>query len=248
MTSPKNPYFARAIVNRVWRNFMGKGLIEPEDDLRLTNPPSNSELLKALVDDFISHKFDIKHLIRTIMTSQTYQRSSAPVPGNQNDNRFYSHYIVKRLPAEVLLDAFSQATGVPTEFSGYRKGVRSLQLPDSKVASYFLDTFGRPQREQTCACERQGEPSVQQALHLSNGETINQKLQKSPLIENLIKSNATDQEIIDKLFLSALSRHPTEAERARFLGALADSADGRRQAVEDAFSALLTGKEFLFNH
>src|SRR5262249_25710082 len=182
LTAPDNPYFAKAVVNRVWRNFLGRGLVEAEDDLRQTNPPTNEELLGALAKDFIDHKYDVKHLIRTVMNSAAYQRSSQPVKGNETDDRFYSHYLIRRLPAEVVLDMYSQITEVPTPFneiqigsSGgtagtkiYPLGTRALQLPDTLVVSQFLDGFGRPQREQTCSCERQQDSSVTQALHLNN--------------------------------------------------------------------------------
>ena len=144
LARPDNPYFARAVVNRVWSNFFGRGLVDPEDDLRVSNPPSDEALLDWLVADFIAHRYDVKHLIRTIMNSAVYARSSVPVPGNESDAKFLSHYRVKRLPAEVLLDAISRVTEVPTPFAGYPAGWRSLQLPDSQVASTFLDSFGRP--------------------------------------------------------------------------------------------------------
>ena len=160
LTAPDNPYFARALVNRVWRNFLGRGLVEAEDDLRQTNPPTNAELFDALAKDFVAHKYDVKQLIRTIMNSATYQRSSRPLPENETDDRFYSHYLIRRLPAEVILDAYSQVTGVPTPFkevslgatggtagtNAYPPGTRPLQLPDTLVVSQFLDSFGRPER------------------------------------------------------------------------------------------------------
>jgi hypothetical protein len=257
LTSPSNPYFARAVVNRVWRQFMGRGLVEPEDDLRLTNPPSNEELLAALTAVFVRHGFDVKWLIRTIMNSETYQRSSVPVMGNEADQKYYSHYIVRRLPAEVILDALSQVTGVPTEFAGYPKGGRALQLPDSQVDSYFLAAFGRPQRVTTCSCERQQEPSVAQALHLANGDTVNQKLEAADgVITKLVEQSVPDEAVLRRLSLSALSRLPTEAEQRAILPALAAAPPGgapaaktaRRQALEDLFWATLTGREFLFNH
>jgi len=256
LTAPSNPYFARALVNRVWRQFMGRGLVEAEDDLRLTNPPSNEALMAALTADFVRHGFDVRRLIRAIMNSDTYQRSSAPVPGSEQDQKYYSHYIVRRLPAEVILDAFSQVTGVPTEFAGYPAGWRALQLPDSSVDSYFLAAFGRPERVTTCSCERQQEPSVAQALHLTNGATLNKKLQADTgTIPRLIAENASDDEVLRRLYLSALSRPPREAERQAILPALAGAPPGsdeaarkaRRQALEDLFWATLTGREFLFN-
>jgi hypothetical protein len=259
LASPENPYFDRAIVNRVWRNFFGRGLIEPEDDLRATNPASDEALLSWLVADFRAHHRDVKHVIRTIMTSSAYARSSDPIPGNEADAKFLTHYLAKRLPAEVLLDAISRVADVPTPFAGYPSGWRSIQLPDAQVANPFLSAFGRPERISTCSCERSSEPSVAQALNLANGSTLNAKLRDdNGAVSRLAASKAGDVEVVDALFLSALSRRPTDAERSRLAMVLADATAGigdakearssRRQAIEDLFWAVLTGKEFLFNH
>jgi hypothetical protein len=266
LTAKDNPYFARALVNRVWRNFLGRGLVEAEDDLRQTNPASNEELLDALAKDFVSHGYDVKHLIRTIMKSAAYQRSAAPLPGNKTDDRFYSRYLIRRLTAEVVLDAYSQATGVPTVFNqvslgpsggtqstaAYPAGTRALQLPDALVISRFLDSFGRPDRSQPCSCERQQESSVTQALHLNNGATLNDKLRsKSSRVEQWLKEKVGDEEAVRRLLLLALSREPTTAERTRLLGLMAEGAregQTRREVLEDLFWAVLTGREFLFNH
>ncbi len=252
LTSPENPYFTRALVNRVWRGLMGRGLVEAEDDLRLTNPPSNEELLSALAADFAKSGFDVKRLIRTIVTSAAYQRSSDPVPGNERDGKYYATYLPRRLPAEVLLDALSQVTGIPTDFPGYPRGYRALQLPDSEVASPFLTAFGRAPRVQTCACERQEEPTVAQALHLSNGDTLNGKLRASGgAVERLLNERLPDAELLDRLYRLAYGRPPGEKERAKVEAVLKRypaEGTGRREVVEDLFSALLTSKEFLFNH
>jgi hypothetical protein len=259
LARPDNPYFARALVNRVWSNFFGRGLVDPEDDLRVSNPPSDEALLDWLVADFIAHRYDVKHLVRTIMNSAVYARSSVPVPGNESDAKFLSHYRVKRLPAEVLLDAIARVTEVPTSFDGYPAGWRSLQLPDSQVASTFLDSFGRPARIATCSCERSAEPSMSQALHLANGETINEKLRSdASAAAKAAAGKESDPAIVERLFLSALSRRPTAAERERTIKALKDATAGvadpkaaatsRRQAVEDLYWAVLTSREFLFNH
>jgi hypothetical protein len=266
LTAPDNPYLAPALVNRVWRNFLGRGLVEAEDDLRQTNPPSNEELLDALAKDFISHGYDIKHLIRTIMHSATYQRSSVSLPENKADDRFYSRYLIRRLPAEVVLDAYAQLTGVPTAFTkvnvgtsggqaataDYPLGTRALQLPDTQLVSQFLDAFGRPERGQTCSCERQQESSVTQALHLNNGNTLNDRLRdKNSRVERWLKERLDDEEAIRRVFLLALSREPTAAEKQRFAGLMAEAArdpqSTRREALEDLFWAVLTGREFLFN-
>jgi hypothetical protein len=266
LTAPDNPWFARALVNRVWRNFLGRGLVEAEDDLRQTNPPSNAELLDALTRDYVAHQFDVKHLIRTIMSSAAYQRSSAPLPGNAADDRFCSHYLIRRLPAEVLLDAYAQVTGVPTPFTqvvsnaadsttpynGYPLGTRALQLPDSRVASRFLDAFGRPERAQTCSCERNQESSVAQALHVNNGQTLNDKIRANESrVAAWLKENVTDADAVRRLFLLALSREPTPVETKRFTALLAEAAaekTPRREALEDLFWAVLAAKEFAFNH
>lgn len=258
LADPSNPYFDRAIVTRVWANFFGRGLIDPPDDLRATNPPSNAALMAWLVEDFRTNGRDLRRLMRTIMTSATYGRSSEPVPGNEADSRYLSHYPARRLSAEVLLDALAQVTGVPTKFAGYPTGWRSLQLPDAKVANPFLDAFGRAPRETTCTCERSDAPSMAQALHLANGDTLNEKLRSDEgVLASLTGSDRGPQEILDTLFRSALSRDPTPSERAEFGAALAElesspsseaASDARRQVLEDLYWAILTSNEFLFNH
>jgi hypothetical protein len=267
LTDKDNPYFARALVNRVWRNYLGRGLVEAEDDLRQTNPPSNPELLDALAKDFVAHRYDVKRLMRTVMNSATYQRSSKPLPGNAADDRFYSRYLIRRLPAEVVLDAYAQVTGVPTEFtkinvgssggtSGtnfYPPGTRALQLPDTQVISLFLDAFGRPERNQTCSCERQEDSSVGQALHLNNGKTLNDKLRSPKVrIQQWIDQKVSDEDAVRRVFALALSREPTGVERRRLLDLMAeagrDSQATRREVLEDLFWGVLTGREFLFNH
>jgi hypothetical protein len=203
--------------------------------------------------------------MRTILNSATYQRSSTPVPGNEKDDRFYSHYLIRRLPAEVVLDAYSQVTGVPTAFNqillgssggvgaiSFPLGTRALQLPDPLIVSPFLDAFGRPERSQTCSCERQQESSVTQALHLNNGKTLNEKLRaKNCLVEQWVKEKVSDEEALRRVYLLALCRPPSAAERQRFAALMAetarDSQTTRREALEDLFWAVLTGREFLFN-
>ncbi len=259
MTGADNPYFARNVVNRVWGNFMGRGIVNPVDDLRATNPASNEELLSALSQDFVAHGYDVKHLIRTIMNSSVYQLSSTANSTNQNDNIFYSKYIVKRLPAEVILDAFSQLTGVPTPFPGYPAGTRALQLPDSQVKSSFLTTFGRPPRIMCDASERSSDPTVGQALKLLNGDTLNKKLSSAEgNLALFLKLGLSDSRILDQLFLAAYSRYPSAAEKQQLLSALSQSepskgsAESRlaahREALEDMTWALLTSKAFLFNY
>ena len=259
LVSKDNAYFSRSIVNRVWANYMGVGLVEAVDDMRKTNPASNETLLDALAAHLADSKFDLKALMRTILRSQTYQRSSRPVPGNEGDKRFYARFYPRRLMAEVALDALSQATGAPTTFvedlrNQNQKGValpsglRALQLPDSKTDSYFLKAFGRADRLQTCECERTNAPTMSQALHLSNGDTLNEKLRaKGNRIEKLLAS--APEAIVEEAYLSAVSRFPTEAEKRKILDVLAGAKDAeRREAVEDLFWGLLSSREFLFNH
>jgi Protein of unknown function (DUF1553)/Protein of unknown function (DUF1549) len=223
LTDAKNPYFSRAIVNRVWANFMGPGLVEAVDDMRLTNPASNPPLLTALADDLNRNKFDVKSLMRRILSSAAYQRSSATVPGNEGDERFYSRAYARRLKAEVLLDAVSQVTEAATTFKGHPSGTRALQLADAGNDSYFLNVFGRPERLITCECERSNEPSMSQVLHITNGETLNAKIEAKPnRITRLLKAKADDRAIVRDLYLAALTRMPTPEEENRLSVALAD--------------------------
>jgi hypothetical protein len=265
LTSADNPYFAKALVNRVWRNFMGRGLVEAEDDLRQTNPASNEELLNTLAADFVKNGYDVKGLIRTIMNSAAYQRSSKPLAGNEEDDRFYSRYLVRRLKAEVALDAYSQITGVPTPFeqlrigasggfaktNNYPLGMRALQLPDNLVVSRFLDAFGRPERQQTCSCERTDNSSVGLALHLNNGQTLNDKLRaKNSIVEAWLKENISDEEAVRRVYELALCRMPNAVERHKLLRLMAEAAadkSPRREILEDLLWSVLTSKEFLFN-
>jgi hypothetical protein len=250
---------------------MGRGLVEAVDDLRDTNPSSNPELFAALARDFVDHGFDVKHLIRTIMSSATYQLSSMPTESNRADLTYHSHYIARRLPAEVILDAISQITGVPEQFKGHPTGTRALQLPDTEVSSYFLTAFGRPPRQVPLDSERQQEPSITQALHVINGDTINRKLRApSSLVQKLVDQSANERQAIERVYLAALSRYPTDGEVQTLTEAFQegerqglDGIDGtekasvpaaasantaRRQALEDLVWAVLAGKEFLFNH
>jgi hypothetical protein len=257
LTSPENPFFARNVVNRIWRNFMGRGLVEPAEDLRDTNPATNDKLLNDLVKDFVAHNFDVDYLIRTIMQSATYQASSTPLKENADDDKFGSHYVIRRLPAEVLLDAYSQVTKAPEMFEGYPAGTRALQLPDSAVSSYFLSAFGRPVRAQTRESERTSVPTVTQALHIFNGDTLNNKLRApGSSIDMLLKLGFTDAQIVDYLYLASFSRHPQDKERMALINALQSAAqqngqasqDARRAALNDLTWAMLTSEEFMFNH
>jgi len=250
LTSQDNPYFAKAIVNRIWANFMGRGLVEAVDDIRLSNPPSNDKLFQRLADDLVRHNYDLKSLMRTILQSETYQRTHKLLKENEADQRFLAHSQPRRLKAEVLLDAISQVTGVATPFKDQPVNTRAIQLPDASVASYFLDTFGRPERILTCTCERSDEPSMTQVLHLTNGKTIQEKLEaKESVVGKLVETNAADADIIQMAYLAALSRFPTESEMQRLTTLLAETpAAERRTAIEDLYWSIFTSKEFLFQH
>lgn len=250
LTAADNPYFARSITNRVWANFFGRGLVEPVDDMRLTNPPSNGELLDAAAKHLVDNKFHLKSLMRAILQSAAYQRSSVPEVENKLDDRFYSRYYPKRLMAEVMLDAVSSVTAVPTPFTGFPEGWRALQLPSSSAASYFLSTFGRPERLVTCTCERTDQPTMVQVLHISNGATMNEKLKlKDNAVGKALAATKPDAAMLDDLFLTALARPATASERERLLKELAAiPAAEKRAAWEDVYWSILSSKEFLFNH
>jgi hypothetical protein len=266
LVSPDNPYFARAITNRIWANYLNVGLVEAVDDLRLTNPASNEELLNAAAKFLVDNDYDLKALMRAILQSATYQRSSRSLPENEVDRRYYSRYYARRLMAEVLLDGISQVSGVPTQFyreSGDRRNrnigglgdpypsdLRAIQLPDANVLSYFLKSFGRAPRHLTCECERTDEPSMVQVLHLSNGETINDKLAaKGSRIEQVLSTGTPNEQIVEDAYLSTLARFPTAGEKDRLVQALtAAPADERRLVLEDLYWSLLSSKEFLLNH
>ncbi|MEO2032173.1 MAG: DUF1549 domain-containing protein [Planctomycetaceae bacterium] len=264
LVSDGNTMFARSITNRVWRNFMGVGLVEQVDDMRASNPASNEELLAALAGYLVAEEYDLKSLMRAILQSETYQRSSETLETNKGDSRHYSRSFPRRMMAEVMLDAVSQVTGVATSFtqiSGpggdvrktdfYKEGTRALQLYDSAVDSYFLKTFGRNQRRITCECERSNDPSMVQVLHISNGGTLNGKLKAE---DNRISQWQTefagnDAGLLDEMFLSALSRYPQDREREELMAMLSSTAQQeRRPLLEDILWSMLSSREFLFTH
>jgi len=247
ITNPRNEYFAGAMVNRLVQHYFGHGLVDPVDDLRTTNPPTNQKLWDALCKEFVDHKFDLRHLMRVLMTSRTYQLSSATAPGNSADRQFYSHYNARRLPAEVLLDALSASTGVHDRFSGYPQGMRATQLPDPGLNNYFLTVFGRSPRTTACACERQGDVTLPQLLHLMNGDSVVQKVRDpSGRLAKLREQKANNQQIAEELFLATLCRLPETRELEAIESLAASDATG--EVWVDLFWALLNSKEFSFNH
>jgi len=247
MVSTNNPLFAEAMANRLWRHFMGVGLVEPVDDLRASNPPSNPALLSWLAGELRASGHDLRHVMRRVMTSRAYQLSSATVKGNESDRRFHSHYLARRLPAEVLADAVAAVTGVPERFEGQPVGVRAIQLPDPQTGSYFLSLFGRSDRVTACACERKGEVTLPQLLHLQNaGETMRRLSDREGMVHRLARRPGSLGEVVGELYRVALSRRPTPPELASVLGAL--EGVQREEALRDVAWALLNSKEFNFNH
>ncbi len=248
MTSADNPFLARAISNRLWSHYLGRGIIEPIDDLRATNPATNEPLLAALSSYLVKSGFNLKSLTKIILQSKVYQLGSA-IPGNASDEQNFSHALSRPMPAEVLLDAICQVTGVPEKFNGWPEGVRAISLWDNRMPSYFLKIFGRPGRTSVCECERSGEPSIAQALHMMNAPEINAKIQsRRGVSRKLADSKATPEGIIEELFLGVLGRQPTPAEKKVMGDIFEESIGNRRAAVEDILWALLNTREFVFNH
>ena len=249
MTGPENAYFAPSIANRLWAHYFGRGLVEPLDDFRPTNPATNEPLLSDLAKHLRNANYDLKAFTRTLLNSRVYQLTSRPVPGNADDAQNFSHATSKAIPAEVLLDAISQTTGVPEKFNGVPDGTRAIQLWDNRIPSYFFRIFGRPLRASVCECERSNEPSITQALHLMNSPEIAEKIRaKTGTAHKLADSMKPPADVIDELYLSVLSRMPTEKEKAAMLKSFEESGSDRRGATEDVLWALLNSKEFLFNH
>jgi hypothetical protein len=245
LTDPGNPWFARLVCNRLWKHFLARGLVEPEDDLRSTNPATNEPLLRYLTEDLVREKFDLKSAMRLILNSRVYQLSSAPNATNADDEQNFSHHYVRRLPAEVMLDAISDVAGSPEAFAGRPPGTRAIQLWDNRLPSYFLETFGRPERTSPCECGRSSDPTMAQALHLMNAPEVEAKLaDSSGRVARLVKAGATREAIVDELCLAALGRPASEKERA--VAEKLFSAAPPAAAAEDFLWTLLNSYEFLF--
>ena len=248
MTSPTNRYFSRMIVNRVWAHYMGRGLVEPIDDMRATNPATNEPLLDSLANQLVEKNFDLKALTRAILNSRAYQLTTQTNASNAMDEQNFSHASWKPLPAEVLLDAISQATQTPERFNGWPEGYRAIQVWDNRMPSYFFLIFGRPQRVTVCECERGNEPSIAQSLHLMNSpETVRKIRHRDGRAARLARSHLTPQQIVEQLYLVTLSRKPTKPETELMQQAFHESND-RRIAAEDILWTLLNTKEFIYNH
>ncbi len=243
-----NPFFAKALCNRMWGHFLGRGLVDPVDDMRETNPPSNPELLDALAKDFIKHKFDVKHLIRTICNSRTYQLSSTANESNRHDKQNHARYYGKRLIAEVFLDAVDQVCGTRTQFNKMSRQARAVDLPHEAFGSYFLDVFDRPPRSSACECARSSGANLSQVLHLANSSEVEDKIANgNGRVALLVKAKAAPEKAIEEIYLAALARTPTAEERQKSLDYLARRGD-LRHGLEDLVWALLNTREFMFNH
>lgn len=247
LTAPDNPYFARNLANIVWAQFFGRGIVDPVDDVRVSNPATNPELLERLASQLVAYRYDFKKLVRDIVVSRTYQLSSVPNATNADDLANFSKSSVRRIRAEVLLDALSTVTGSTEKIRGLAPGARAIEIADGRTSTYFLTTFGRATRETPCSCEVRMEPNLSQALHLLNGDAVNAKVVNGGLVKKLLKEGRPPKEIIDELYLRTLNRHPTATESTKLL---AFFTEGKKPDVvlNDLFWSLLNAKEFVFNH
>ena len=250
LTSPENPWFARNVVNIVWAHFNGVGIVEPVDDVRVSNPPSNPELLDELAKRFVSYNYDFRKLVRDICNSRTYQLSSRTNDTNSDDNRNFSHSMIRRVRAEVLLDSISAVTATPNKFKGLPLGAKAVQIADGNTTNYFLTTFGRATRVTVCSCEVKMEPNLSQALHLLNGYNTHDRIKRGKIVTKMIDEKKPTKEIIEAMYLKTLSRKPTDVETEKLLAAVGDNPQKEQMVdtLEDVFWALLNSKEFIFNH
>jgi hypothetical protein len=248
ITAGNNPFFAKATVNRIWFHLTGRGIVDPVDDFRDSNPSANDPLLDALARDFIQSGYNTKHVIRVVLNSRTYQLSAQSNESNKDDNKYFSHAVTRLIPAEPLLDAICAATDVPEKFAGLPPGTRATQLPDGEINHVFLKTFGQPGRELACECEREGDSNLAQALQLINGPTINEKIRNpNNRIGKLLTKKVSENDLLADLYLATLSRQPSPPEVQAALDHVGKAQD-KRKAWEDVLWALLNCKEFLFRH
>ncbi len=247
LASPENPYFAKNLANIVWAHFFGRGIIQEVDDVRISNPAVNPELLDELGKRFTDYNYDFRKLVRDICTSRTYQLSTKTNETNESDHRNFAHAELRRIRAEVMLDCISIVTTTQDKFPGLPVGARAVQIADGNTATYFLTTFGRAKRETVCSCEVKMEPNLSQALHLINGDTTNAKIQQGGLIPTRLKEGKPAADIIAELYLRCFSRRPTEQELTSLTAIVAEQANAQ-EALEDVFWSMLNSREFLFNH
>ena len=250
MSSPENPFFAKSLVNRYWKHFFDRGIVEPEDDMRETNPPSNPELLNGLSQHFIESGYDLKDLVRTICQSSTYQLTSLPNEYNLKDKQNFSRYYPKRLSAEVLYDAFHQVTASSQNYNGLPPGTTAMQLMDVSTAPYFLKVFGQPAADTACECERSMEANLAQSLHLLNSSEVQTKIAGGTSRAALLASDKErpHEDKLRELYRWVYSREPETEEISIAMNHIEKHADNPQLAYEDIVWALINTKEFLFNH
>ena len=247
ITSADNPYFSKNLSNLVWAHFFGRGIVDEVDDVRVSNPPSNPELLDTLGKKLTEYKYDFKQLVRDICNSRTYQLATQTNPTNETDNTNFSHAYLRRIRSEVLLDVISQVTGTQNKFRGLPLGARAVQIADGNTSNYFLTTFGRSSRASVCSCEVKMDPNLSQALHLINGSTVQSKIQSGGILKQQLDAGIEPLEITKDLYLRCLSRQPNESELVDLKKHL-DQGGEPLPALEDVFWALLNSQEFIFNH
>ena len=247
LASPENPYFAKNLSNIVWSHFFGQGIISEVDDVRISNPASNQELLDELGKKFTEYKYDFKKLVRDICTSRTYQLATQPNKSNEGDTRNFAKGPIRRIRAETMLDIISQVTDTKNKFPGMPLGARAVQIADGGTSTYFLSTFGRPMRETVCSCEVRLEPTLSQSLHLMNGDTVAPKITAGNLIGKMQLEKKTPPQIIEQMYIRALSRAPKPDEMTKLMAAV-NANPNKVQALEDVFWAVLNSREFMFNH
>jgi len=250
LTSTDNPWFARNVANVAWAHFFGVGITDPVDDVRISNPPANPELLAELSAKFVEYNYDLRKLVRDICTSRTYQLSSATNETNETDTRNFSRSMVRRIRAEVLLDCISQATQTPNKFKGLPLGSSAVQIADGNTSTYFLTTFGRATRATVCSCEVKMEPNLSQALHLLNGDATHNRIQQGKIVQSMLEQKKSSEEVIQQLYLKTVNRMPTASEMEKLMSAVNEGKDPgeKQQILNDVFWALLNSKEFIFNH
>jgi len=248
LASSDNPYFARNMANVTWQHFLGVGIIDPVDDVRISNPPSNPELLDALAAKLAEYKYDFRRLVRDICLSRAYQLSSVTNDTNAGDERNFAHASVRRIRAEVLLDCISQVTEAKEKFRGLPLGARAVHIADGRTTNFFLRTFGRATRETVCSCEVKMEPNLSQALHLLNGKTVTEKVQTGGVVKRLLKEKKSPEQIVEELYLRCFARRPTAEESTKLLAAVNEKDANKEDVLNDVFWALLNSKEFIFNH